>query len=85
MTAKLSVGGMGLMESAVEIETQQAPSGLLTENQVAALLGITVGTLRKRRLFQRPPVNHKIGRSVRYARADVERFLAEQRVEPRRP
>ena len=62
----------------------QPVSGLMNENEVASLLGITVATLRKRRLFQRPPAYLKIGRSVRYARADVEQFVASQRVEAKR-
>jgi predicted DNA-binding transcriptional regulator AlpA len=69
-----------------DVESTNSLSGdrLLTETEVADRLGVKVATLRKRRLLQRPPAYHKIGRSVRYAPSDVEQFLAGQRIEPRR-
>jgi predicted DNA-binding transcriptional regulator AlpA len=68
----------------IQTQTTQSTNGLLNENQVAACLGITVATLRKRRLLGRPPAYHKIGRSVRYSAADIEQFIASQRVDVRR-
>jgi predicted DNA-binding transcriptional regulator AlpA len=65
-------------------EKTESAGRLLNENEVAARLGITVSTVRKRRLQRRPPAFYRIGRSVRYAAADVEQLLAGQRVEPER-
>jgi predicted DNA-binding transcriptional regulator AlpA len=59
-------------------------NGLWNEVEVAERLGIQVSTLRKRRLQRRPPAWIKVGRSVRYEPADVEQFVAAQRVEPGR-
>jgi predicted DNA-binding transcriptional regulator AlpA len=68
-----------------EIET------LLTENEVAELLNISVATIRRRRLFRQPPEWVKIGASVRYRPEAVQRLIeggtcstVEQRVASRR-
>jgi predicted DNA-binding transcriptional regulator AlpA len=59
--------------------------GLLTEHEVAKLLKVSVATIRRRRLFRQPPDFVKIGASVRYKRAAIERLIdsAEQRMETR--
>ena len=50
---------------------------LLTERQVAALLGVSVQLLRKWRAQDRPKLPHvKVGRCVRYRTEDVEAFVA---------
>lgn len=48
---------------------------LLNEKEVAALLGISVATIRRRRLFNQPPAALKIGAAVRYRASDVEAFV----------
>lgn len=50
-------------------------SQLLTEKDVAALLNVSVATIRRRRLLGQPPRATKIGFAVRYKPADVEEFL----------
>jgi hypothetical protein len=57
---------------------------LLTEQQVAELLNISVASLRRRRLLRRPPDFIKIGSSVRYRRQSVELLvlLGEQKLDP---
>jgi hypothetical protein len=41
---------------------------------------LTPAALRKRRVFGHLPVFHRIGRSIRYATADVEQAIASQHV-----
>ncbi len=48
---------------------------LLTEHQVAALLKISVATLRRRRLFRQPPEYCKIGACVRYKPESIQRLI----------
>lgn len=56
---------------------------LLTEQEVAKLLKVSVATIRRRRLFRQPPEYLKIGASVRYRREAIQRLIdgAEQRAE----
>ena len=58
---------------------------LLTEQEVAKLLKVSVATIRRRRLFRQPPEYLKIGASVRYRREAIQRLIegAEQRAEAR--
>ncbi len=58
---------------------------LLTEQEVAKLLKVSVATIRRRRLFRQPPEYLKIGASVRYRREAIQRLIdgAEQRTETR--
>jgi predicted DNA-binding transcriptional regulator AlpA len=58
---------------------------LLTEQEVAKLLKVSVATIRRRRLFRQPPEYLKIGASVRYRREAIQRLIeaAEQRAESR--
>ena len=62
-----------------------AIEALLTEQEVANLLKVSVATIRRRRLFRQPPEYLKIGASVRYRREAIQRLIeaAEQRAEPR--
>ncbi len=48
---------------------------LLTEKQVATLLNLSLGTIRRRRLLQQAPKATKIGGSVRYKPSDIAAFL----------
>ena len=50
---------------------------LLTTREVAGYLRLAVTTLEHWRLDGRGPAFCKIGRQVRYCRADVDRWLAE--------
>jgi predicted DNA-binding transcriptional regulator AlpA len=55
-----------------------ARSKLLDEKELAALLGVSVSTVRNWRYsLQGPPVQ-KVGRSVRYDLAECEAWLADQ-------
>jgi predicted DNA-binding transcriptional regulator AlpA len=58
---------------------------LLTEHEVAALLKVSVATIRRRRLLRQPPDFVKIGASVRYRREAIQRLIerAEQHTEAR--
>lgn len=51
------------------------PEALLTEHEVAQLLKVSVATMRRRRLFRQPPEYLKIGASVRYRRAAIQRLI----------
>jgi predicted DNA-binding transcriptional regulator AlpA len=51
---------------------------LLTETQVAILIGRAVPTLQKDRVHGTGPRYVKLGRLVRYRPADVETWLAER-------
>jgi predicted DNA-binding transcriptional regulator AlpA len=53
---------------------------LLNEHEVAALLNVSVATIRRRRLFRQPPDWVKLGASVRYTRAAVDRVIESSRV-----
>jgi len=48
---------------------------LLTEREVARLLSVSVGTIRRRRLFREPPEFVKIGSSVRYKPDTIKRLI----------
>ena len=55
----------------------------LTERQVAQLLGVGTSTLAKGRSWGTIALPYsKFGRSVRYSRADVEKFMAAHRIDP---
>ncbi len=54
---------------------------LLTIAEAAAYLRQPVGTLRKWRLESRGPRSMKLGRRVLYDQADLDRWIAEQKVQ----
>jgi predicted DNA-binding transcriptional regulator AlpA len=51
-------------------------SKLLTEKEVAALLGVSASWLQKRRVNLLPPAYVKIGAMVRYEPSAIEAFIA---------
>jgi predicted DNA-binding transcriptional regulator AlpA len=55
--------------------TQTQVSGLFTEHQVAALLQVSVATIRRRRLHRQSPAWVKIGSSVRYKSETIQDFI----------
>ena len=59
-----------------------ASEPLLSPQEVAEFLGVPVASLQTWRAGRRGPRVYKVGRHVRYRRADVERWLA-QRVDVR--
>jgi hypothetical protein len=68
----------------IKTSMSRSDNKLFTETEIAERRGFTVATLRKRRLMKRPPPYQKIDGSVRYSPCDVGRYLAQQRIEPRR-
>lgn len=61
----------------------KTPEKLLTEREVAEILGLTVATLRNRRYWRKPPQFVRIDRTVRYRRIDIEQYIANSCVAPR--
>ena len=59
--------------------TDSNPEQLLTEKEVAGLICITPRALQNWRLRGGGPEYIKIGRSVRYQRGDVMRYIDERR------
>jgi helix-turn-helix protein len=55
-----------------------------TEKQVSALIGISLSKLRKDRCYMRGLKYIKIGRSIRYHRDDIERYIQEHRINPQK-
>ncbi len=53
----------------------------LNERQVSQMTGISLAKLRNDRFFHRGIPYYKIGRSVRYAQADIQKYLEDCRVE----
>ena len=53
--------------------------GLLTPDEVANLLQVTVTTLQNWRYTGRGPVFSRVGGIIRYTRHDVNRFVSESR------
>ena len=49
---------------------------LLNERDVARLTGLSVATIRRKRLLKELPKWHKISASVRYRRQDIEDWIA---------
>lgn len=66
--------------------TNHSSEPLLTEHQVAALLNVSVATIRRRRLLRLPPDVVRIGTSVRYRPDAIQRLIesGEQRTHPTR-
>lgn len=55
---------------------------LLDEHEAAAVLGLSVLTLRRWRWAGKPPAYHKIGALVRYSPGDLQALVAAGRREP---
>jgi predicted DNA-binding transcriptional regulator AlpA len=51
---------------------------LLNEHDVARIVGLSVASVRRRRLLKLPPKYIKIGASVRYRPKDVESWIEAQ-------
>ena len=64
---------------ALESDLPAAGASFLNEQAVAALVGVSVGLLRRWRPFKQGPPYHKVGRLVRYSRAEVLRWLDAQK------
>jgi hypothetical protein len=65
-------------------QAQALDSGWWTPQQVAADLGVTLGTLRNWRSENRGPAYHKLSpKLVRYQKDDVLRWKSRARVVPR--
>jgi excisionase family DNA binding protein len=62
-----------------------ADDELLTEQELATLLKVAVRTVRRWRVEGSGPPALRIGRVVRYRRADVDRWLAQKGDDERRP
>jgi hypothetical protein len=58
------------------------PLELLTEDKTAARTGLSVHTLAKHRKLGKGIPFVRLGRTIRYRTADVERYLIDHRVEP---
>ena len=63
----------------MEVDGQGQPALLRTAN-AAAMTGLSISTLNKLRCSGGGPPFLKLGRAVRYARQDVENWLASRRV-----
>jgi hypothetical protein len=59
------------------------PMMAMTERETALLVGKSVSTLRNDRCLGRGVAYFKIGKTVRYRRIEVLKWLESQRVEPR--
>jgi hypothetical protein len=55
--------------------TTDAPTQLCDEREAARRLGLSVATLRRRRLNQQPPIWVKLGGRVLYRKQDLESFI----------
>jgi excisionase family DNA binding protein len=53
----------------------------LTPREAAAYLRISIGTLAKRRVYNDAPKFYRIGRGVRYRKADLDEFMISSRVQ----
>ncbi len=56
-------------------------SELLTITQAARVLAISASGMRRAQQARRIPF-YRVGRSIRFARADLARYLSENRIEP---
>ncbi len=56
----------------------------MTESEAADLLAVKVATLRAWRHNKKGPAFLKLGRAVRYAKDDMDRFIASSRVDTNR-
>ncbi len=56
---------------------------LLTTDDAARMLGMTVGALAMRRSLGLEPAYHKLGKAVRYLRRDLLAYIADSKVKVR--
>lgn len=64
-----------------DITTLRLPIKLLTPQETAAILGVTVGTLQIWRTTRRYPLNYiKSGRLIRYRAEDIQVFIDSRRI-----
>ena len=56
--------------------SSNAIEGLLNEHEVAEVMGLSLATIRRRRLLQQAPKYIKIGKSVRYTPEAIREFVA---------
>lgn len=73
--------------SMVELNCQPQSNAIqrlwYTEKEVSVITGISVSSLQKARHFRSSGLPYyKINRSIRYLLADIERFMAENRIVP---
>lgn len=57
--------------------------GLLTEKQTCELLNVSAKTLQSWRFLNKNLPYLKVGRSIRYAKEDIERYLENSRIQIR--
>ena len=55
---------------------------LLTTSQAAEHLNVSTAWLRRRRMLSEAPQYIKLGKTVRYDRADLDRFVDDCRIDP---
>jgi hypothetical protein len=60
----------------VEMITTSTPEPLVTEDEVARILRVSVTSLRRWRREGRGPIYRKLGRTVRYRSNDLSDFVA---------
>jgi predicted DNA-binding transcriptional regulator AlpA len=53
-----------------------ALDSLLNEHEVAGVVGLSVASIRRRRLLRQPPTFVRIGSAIRYRRQDIADWLA---------
>ena len=70
---------------AVDDEQDALRSPLLSEEEVAELLGLSPATLKKWRRNHRGPRYYRLGSAVRYKREDLEAFVSESAEHPCSP
>ena len=76
VVVKLDDTDVERIASAVAAQLKKRDDALLTVEQAAALTGITVKGLERRRSRGQAPHAVRRGRRVRYLRSEVERFIA---------
>jgi predicted DNA-binding transcriptional regulator AlpA len=52
-----------------------SPGKLMTDREVAEVLNISLGTVRRRRFLRQPPEPVRIGGCVRYTQASIQELI----------
>lgn len=73
MTAKLAA------KKAETVAPDFISGGLLTPEDVAGIMQVTVNTLQNWRYNGRGPVFSRVGGIIRYTRSDINRFVSDSR------